>query len=112
MEAIIQEFALQVARAVEFVAVLIIAYGALPWPRRHCRVFRGFARWLILALEFTLAGDIVRTAMSPTWDDIGQLAAIAIIRTFLNFFLERDLDKAGEQGREPEAEAPLRAGRL
>jgi len=39
--------------------------------------------------------DIVRSAMAPAWDDIGQLAAIAAIRTFLNYFLERDLAEAG-----------------
>jgi len=36
----------------------------------------------------------VRSAIAPTWDDIGQLAAIAAIRTFLNYFLERDLVEA------------------
>jgi uncharacterized membrane protein len=49
-----------------------------------------FARW-ILALEFALAADIVRTAIAPTWDGIGHLAAIAVIRTVLNYFLERDM---------------------
>jgi uncharacterized membrane protein len=53
---------------------------------------RSDAVWLLLGLEFALAADIVRTAISPTWVDIGQLGAIAVIRTFLNFFLERDLD--------------------
>jgi uncharacterized membrane protein len=51
--------------------------------------------WLLLGLQFALAGDIVRSAISPTWNDIGQLAAIAAIRTFLNYFLERDLEEAG-----------------
>jgi len=41
-------------------------------------VFRGFAGWLVLALEFLLAADILRTAISPTWNDIGQLAAIRL----------------------------------
>lgn len=50
-----------------------------------------FGHWLLLCLQFNLAADIVRTAISPTWDDIGQLAAIAVIRTFLGYFLERDL---------------------
>jgi uncharacterized membrane protein len=44
-----------------------------------------------LALEFLLAADILRTAISPTWTDIGQLAAIAGIRTFLNYSLAHDL---------------------
>jgi len=53
-----------------------------------------------------LAADIVRTVIAPTWVEIGQLAAIAVIRTFLNFFLERDLEsaaRAGWDGTEPAA---------
>jgi uncharacterized membrane protein len=52
-----------------------------------------FAVWLLLGLEFELAADIIRTANAPTWTDIGQLAAIGVIRTFLNYFLEKDLEK-------------------
>jgi len=52
--------------------------------------------WLLLALEFTLAADIVRSAIAPSWEEIGQLAAIAVIRTFLSFFLERDIEKLGK----------------
>jgi uncharacterized membrane protein len=52
------------------------------------------ARWLLMGLEFMLAADIVRSAISPDWHAIGKLAAVAIIRTFLNFFLERDLETA------------------
>jgi uncharacterized membrane protein len=55
-----------------------------------------FATWLLLALEFELAADVLRTAISPTWDDVGQLAAIAAIRTGLNYFLEKDIDKYGQ----------------
>ena len=51
-----------------------------------------FALWLILALEFELAADVLHTAISPTWDDVGMLAAIAAIRTVLNYFLERDIE--------------------
>jgi len=49
-------------------------------------------RWLALGLEFALAADILRTAIAPSWRDIGQLAAIAVLRTALNFFLEREID--------------------
>lgn len=51
-------------------------------------------RWLALALEFLLAADILRTAVAPTWTEIGQLAAIAVLRTALNFFLQREIDGA------------------
>ena len=47
----------------------------------------------MLALEFALAADIVRTAIAPTWDDIGHLGAIALIRTILNYFLEKDMQE-------------------
>lgn len=50
-----------------------------------------FAAWILLSLEFALAADIVRTAIAPTWDDIGKLGAIAAIRTALGFFLGRDM---------------------
>ena len=54
-------------------------------------VFRGFAGWLVLSLEFLVAADILKSAISPTWNDIGQLAAIAAIRTLLNYSLAHDL---------------------
>ena len=54
-------------------------------------------RWLVLGLEFALAADILRTAVAPTWRDIGQLAAIAVLRTGLNYSLE--LEIAREEGR-------------
>ena len=57
----------------------------------------GLGRWLALGLEFALAADILRTAVAPTWRDIGQLAAIAVLRTGLNYSLEREI--AREEGR-------------
>jgi uncharacterized membrane protein len=50
-----------------------------------------FATWILLALEFALAADIVRTAVAPTWEDITKLAVIATIRTMLNYFLAKDI---------------------
>jgi uncharacterized membrane protein len=61
---------------------------------RRRRVWSDFARWLVLALEFELAADLLRTLVAPTWMDLGQLAAIAAIRTFLNYFLDRDIESA------------------
>ena len=51
-------------------------------------------RWLAVSLEFLLAADILQTAVAPTWDDIGKLAAVAILRTLLNYFLEKEIEKA------------------
>ncbi len=48
---------------------------------------------LALSLEFLLAADIVATAVSPSWDAIGKLSAVTGIRTFLNFFLEKEVQE-------------------
>lgn len=56
-----------------------------------------YARWLVAGLTFQLAADIIESAVAPSWEEIGKLAAIAVIRTFLNFFLERDLSEARER---------------
>lgn len=60
-------------------------------------------RWLALALELALAADILRTVMIPTWDEIGKLGAIVVLRTVLNYFLAREI----EQERQGKAEYAL-----
>lgn len=50
-----------------------------------------FARYLTLALELQLAADILSTSVAPSWERIGKLAAIAVIRTGLNYFLSREM---------------------
>jgi len=55
-----------------------------------------FGSSLTVALELLLAADILATAIAPTWDDIGKLAAIAVLRTALNYFLERELRTSEE----------------
>jgi uncharacterized membrane protein len=98
-------FAEMVSTAVEGIAALMIAFGALEavvgivliYAKRGVShsdlrlVWVHFGIWLMLALEFELAADIVRTGIAPTWTVIGQLAAIGAIRTFLNYFLESDI---------------------
>lgn len=94
------------AIGVEIAAALVIGLGscealvrALPlFVRRAPQeatvdVRLSLGRWLALGLEFALAADILRTAIAPTWHEIGQLAAIAVLRTALNFFLEREMDR-------------------
>jgi uncharacterized membrane protein len=61
------------------------------------------ARFLALALEFQLGADILSTAIAPTWDQIGKLGAIAIIRTALNYFLMREMRDERGDGRSEEA---------
>ncbi len=52
---------------------------------------------LVLGLEFLIGADILRTAISPTWNTIGQLAAIIVLRTLLDFLLERELHELGRK---------------
>lgn len=65
-------------------------------PRPYEQVRIMLARFLALGLEFQLGADILATAVSPTWDDIGKLGAIAGIRTVLNYTLAHDIRRAGE----------------
>jgi len=51
------------------------------------------ARYLALALEFQLGADILSTAIAPSWEQIGKLGAIAVIRTALNFFLSKEMEQ-------------------
>jgi uncharacterized membrane protein len=62
------------------------------------RVRLTLARFLALALEFQLGADILSTAIAPSWDQIGKLGAIAVIRTALNYFLMREMreERGGE----------------
>ena len=108
-----EELLLRVAKAVELgieaIAVLVVAMGSvealagvfrvlirpsLPIEAKRS-VWVQYARWLVVALTFQMAADIVHTAGAPNWDDIGRLAAVAVIRTFLTYFLDRDLETMG-----------------
>jgi uncharacterized membrane protein len=92
----------------ELISVLLVAAGVIVTSYQILRMVRSpdlrkynqarltFSRDLVMALEFMLAADIVATAVKPSWNDLGMLAAIAIIRTFLNFFLQREM-KAEEE---------------
>jgi uncharacterized membrane protein len=112
IEGALREFAHAVSLSIDAVAVLVVGWGSLEAAlalvvrvagRRATHgerkaVWRRMGMWLLLGLEFELAADIVRTVISPEWLDIGQLGAIAVIRTFLNYFLEKDLESAKETG--------------
>lgn len=50
-----------------------------------------FGSAVAVSLELLLGADVLATAVAPSWDDIGKLAAIAVLRTGLNFFLEKEL---------------------
>jgi uncharacterized membrane protein len=90
---------------VEILAALVIAIALIRFLINYVKSFFNpeteninqsirirFGSALALALELLLGADILATAIAPTWDDIGKLAAIATLRTALNYFLERELE--------------------
>jgi uncharacterized membrane protein len=92
-----------VALIFTLVGTAIALYGAVqlivaPTGARDPRaVWLNYARWLVAALTFQLAADIVESSIATSWEAVGRLAAIALIRTFLNYFLERDVKEAQER---------------
>jgi uncharacterized membrane protein len=66
-------------------------------------VWLRYARWLVAALTFQLAADIIETSITTDWEAVGRIAAVAVIRTFLNYFLDRDLGEVRERQRPTEA---------
>ncbi len=120
---ILRALAQTLATIVEGVGVLIVAVAVVvavgryleslvgrtqPFPPDGLRLQLG--RSLALALEFLLGADILRTAVEPSWEEIGRLAAIAAIRTALNYFLQREIElearsagRAGPAGERREA---------
>jgi uncharacterized membrane protein len=100
-----------IATLVEGIGIAIVAVAVLvataryvlgllarvrPFPPEGLRL--GLGRSLALALEFLLGADILRTAVEPSWDEIGRLAAIAAIRTALNYFLQREIAQEAAMG--------------
>ena len=79
-----------IGTAEAFLTGLWVAFPA-PAHKRFREILVRYGRWLVAGLTFQLAADIIETSIAPSWQEVGQLGAIAVIRTFLNFFLERDL---------------------
>lgn len=84
-----------------FIGAVLAAFGFLrALPRRDPDSFvpvrLTLARFLALGLEFQLASDILRTAIAPSFEELGKLAAVAAIRTALNYFLSREVKEEKE----------------
>lgn len=108
---LVVESAGAVVIAIGAVLAILMALRAMrhPWrPDVFTRVRLTLGSYLVLGLEFQLAADILKTAIAPSFTEIGQLAAIAAIRTMLNHFLEREITREraelAAQGKDP---APL-----
>ncbi|MDQ3610165.1 MAG: DUF1622 domain-containing protein [Actinomycetota bacterium] len=103
-EDVLREYVDLLVRLVEAAGALIIFIGAViaavrfvvaairpGRDREFTQVRLSLGRYLVLGLEFQLASDILSTAIAPTFEEIGRLAAIAAIRTVLNYFLRKEL---------------------
>lgn len=64
---------------------------------------------LIMGLEFQLAADVLKTAVSPSWDRMLLLAALIALRIALSLLLERELH-AVCAGQESAEQAPSKHG--
>jgi uncharacterized membrane protein len=126
MQEVLKTVTLTLSSAAEAAAALIIAFAVLEavfgavvlfvparWrssSRHHLSekedVRLRLGRWLAVALEFLLAADILRTAVAPSWDEIGKLAAVATLRTLLNYFLQKEIDRARAQASAQSATKP------
>lgn len=110
MESLLQVAAGYVTLALQAVAIVIVAFGSA---RALVNIVRGafasqlgaaqqraewldYARWLVAALTFQLAADIVATSFAPTWDELGHLVLAAVVRTFLSYFLDREMEHAAK----------------
>jgi uncharacterized membrane protein len=107
MEAWWNEVVYTIGLVIEAMAVLVIGYASIEAFIRVLRVgltrtseaekrrvYLRYLRWLVAGLTFQLASDIVHTAVVPSWEQLVRVAVIAIIRTFLGFFLDRDMRAA------------------
>jgi len=92
------------------VSVKVVRAMIKPLGTQEARiVWQRYARWLVAALTFQLAADIIETSISTSWQTIGRVGAIAVIRTFLNYFLERDVEQQREEETRATAGEPPRS---
>ena len=108
--------------AIESVSIVLVSVGAAvavfllvrtlvaPQAVSFNKVRLTFGRALVLALEFQLAAAILGPAVSPSWDHLGKLGAIAVIRTFLNFFLTRELKEEEQELQAAVVSVPPKSG--
>ncbi|HET6607360.1 MAG TPA: DUF1622 domain-containing protein [Rhodopila sp.] len=109
VEEAIANLVLWLKLVIEAIGALVIGIGMIlassrfargsfpPKARDFVDVRLTLARFLAIALEFQLGADILSTAVAPSWDAIGKLAAIAVIRTALNYFLSREMHEETDE---------------
>src|SRR6266487_6212654 len=104
MEEIAKQITINVSRAVEILAAVIIGIAVIKTLFNYFSFLKSsaskiskeeirvqFGSSVAVSLELLLGADVLATAVAPSWDDIGKLAAIAVLRTALNYFLGKEL---------------------
>jgi uncharacterized membrane protein len=99
---------------IDWLALLVIVYATLEasirvvpllfqvaTTKQRSDIWLRYARWLVAALTFQLAADIIESSITINWESLARLGAIAVIRTFLNYFLERDVETIEAQDTVP-----------
>ena len=111
-EEVIANSVLWLKLVVESVGALVIGIGMVASFVEFARTYvthqirdnnsvrQTLARYMALALEFQLGADILATSVAPSWDMLGKLGAIAVIRTALNYFLTREMKQEEARGHE------------
>ena len=107
MEEIAKQITINVSHAVEILAAVIVGMAVIKTVYNYFLLLKSprlkiskenirveFGSSVAVSLELLLGADVLATAVAPSWDDIGKLAAIAVLRTALNYFLERELQHA------------------
>ena len=107
MEAAIHQLAHWGNLALETIAILVVLFGSAQAVVAVVRVVAGgadkgglrgrhvwlvYARWLVAGLTFQLAADIVGTSLAASWEEVARLAVIAVVRTLLSWFLDKELE--------------------
>ena len=88
-----------------FIRAIRGIFSRLPAHERR-DIWLRFARWLVAALTFQLAADIIESSITTSWESVARLGAVAVIRTFLNYFLERDVAETRERQHQSESARP------
>jgi len=79
-----------------FYSIVLIRLFGKPTHQDFERTRLQFGSALVMALEFELGSDLLQTAIRPTWSHIGVVAAIVVLRSVLNYLLQRDISRAQE----------------
>jgi uncharacterized membrane protein len=103
MEETAKYITINISHAVEILAAVIIGIAVIKVLYGYCmhlkpgagfskeRIRTDFGSSVAVSLELLLGADVLATAVAPSWDDIGKLASIAVLRTALNYFLGKEL---------------------